>query len=155
MAQRMVLFVCWGNICRSPMAERMAESAAAEAGLDTVRFSSAGVSSEEEGSPIDPRAVAVLSRLGCRTDGHRAHRITLDEARDADMIICAEQLHADMIMRLDPALADKLSLVTDHVPGAEPGSPLPDPWYGAETGFDDTAETIDAALPAVLAQLRR
>lgn len=135
------------------MAERMAEQAAAEAGLNAVRFSSAGVSNEEAGNPIDPRAVATLRRLGCRTGDHRAHRITVEEARSAELIICAEQIHIDRILRMDPSLEPKLSLITDYVPGAEPGSGVPDPWYGDGAGFTATAETISAALPHILDRL--
>lgn len=147
---RAVLFICHGNICRSPMAERMAEQAAADAGLDHLTFTSAGVSAEETGSPIDPRAARKLQALGCRTSDHRAHQITLAEAHAADLIVCAEQRHADRVVRLDSELAPKVKLFTDFVPGAEPGSGVPDPWYGDESGFDDTADTIAAALPAIL-----
>src|SRR5699024_9932193 len=149
-----IVFVCHGNICRSPMAERMAEQAADEAGLEHVRFSSAGVSSEEAGNPIDPRAVRKLRELGCRTGDHRAHRITADEARGADLIICAQQRHADRVVGLDAELAPRVMLLTDFVPGAEPGSGVPDPWYGDASGFDDTADTIAAAPPAILDRTR-
>ena len=71
-----VVFVCWGNICRSPMAERVAERMAAEQGLTGVEFTSAATSSEELGAPIDRRAEAVLREHGYRVDGHKAHPIT-------------------------------------------------------------------------------
>ena len=64
-----VVFVCWGNICRSPMAERVAQGWAERDGLDGVGFTSAGVSREEPGNPIDPRAQRVLTRHGYRTAG--------------------------------------------------------------------------------------
>ncbi len=69
-----VVFVCWGNICRSPMAERVARGRAAEEGLTGVTFSSSGVSDEEHGGPIDARAQRVLARAGYSTGGHRAHQ---------------------------------------------------------------------------------
>lgn len=155
-SDRTVVFVCWGNICRSPMAERLAEQAAATDGLAAVRFTSAGVSAEETGRPIDPRAAATLRRLGARTDGHRAHRITGDEARQAELIVCMEDIHAERVLRLDPddaGLATKVVLLTDFVPGAAPGSGVPDPWYGDQDGFEDTAATISAALPGLFARL--
>ena len=65
-----VVFVCWGNICRSPMAERVARGMAAERGLD-VEADSVGISSEESGNPIDRRAAAVLREAGYSTGGHR------------------------------------------------------------------------------------
>lgn len=136
------------------MAERMAEQAAQQAGLDAVRFTSAGVSSEEEGNPIDDRAVTTLQELGCRTDDHRAHRITADEVDGADLVICAEQLHRDRVLSLAPDATDKVHLLTDFVPGAEPGAPVPDPWYGGQDGFTRTADTIARALPQILNELR-
>ncbi len=148
-----VIFVCWGNICRSPMAERMAEKAAAEAVLDLV-ITSAGVSDEETGHPIDDRAQQTLTALGCRVDDHRAHRITAEEIEDADLIVCAEEQHRQRILSMVPAAEDKVRLITDFVPGATPGSPVPDPWYGDQDGFTRTAETIERALPGILDLLR-
>ena len=79
-----VVFVCWGNICRSPMAERVAQRAAEQAGLTGVRFTSAATSTEELGSPMDARAAAVLSERGytpttiapTRSPGRRSSRPT-------------------------------------------------------------------------------
>lgn len=134
------------------MAERMAEKAADEAGIDAT-FSSAGVSSEETGNPIDPRAVSTLQAAGCRTGDHRAHRITADEVAAAELVICAEEQHRDRVVRLVPDAAERIHLLTDFVPGAEPGSPVPDPWYGEQDGFTRTADTIARALPQILDQL--
>ena len=80
-----VVFVCWGNICRSPMAERIARAQASAKHHDGIVFTSAGVSSEETGNPIDPRARAVLTRHGYDASGHRAHRITAAKIADADL----------------------------------------------------------------------
>ena len=148
-----VVFVCWGNICRSPMAERVAVKAAADAGLDRVDFSSAGTSSEELGAPIDPRAVDVLTAHGYSTDGHRAHQITRSEIEDADLVIAAEPIHLDKLRRLAPD-ADNLSLLSAYDPAAAPGSGLPDPWYGGPEGFVDTLTAIEAAMPGVLDEVR-
>ena len=144
------------------MAERMAELAVRSyenpAALADVRFTSAGVSAEETGNPIDRRAAATLRRLGARTADHRAHRITADEARAAELLVCMERLHADRVLRLDPDdadLADRIVLLTDFIPGAEPGSGVPDPWYGDQDGFEETAATITAALPQLFARLSR
>ena len=75
-----VVFVCLGNICRSPIAERVAERAAAEAGITGVEFSSAGTISEEYDDPMDHRAAAILKEHGYRHADHKARRIT--EIRD-------------------------------------------------------------------------
>lgn len=148
-----VVFVCWGNICRSPMAERVARGWADREGLTGVRFTSAGVSSEETGNPIDPRARAVLTREGYDANHHRAHRITAADIADADLVIGLEQLHVDRMRRLVPD-ATNLSLLTDFDPAAEPGSGIDDPWYGDAEGFNDTLASIEAAMPGVLARVK-
>lgn len=148
-----VVFVCHGNICRSPMAERVARGWAEREGLDGVRFTSAGVSSEETGNPIDPRARSVLRAAGYATDGHRARRITASDLADADLVIGLEPHHVERMRRLAPD-ADHLALLTDFDPDAEPGSGIDDPWYGGPEGFLDTLASIEAAMPGVLARVR-
>ena len=153
-AEVRVVFVCWGNICRSPMAERVAERAAADAGLSGVRFSSAATSTEELGAPIDPRAVRTLAAAGYRTDGHAAHQLTAAEAVDADLVIAMEDLHVDRIRRIAGETGN-VSLLSAYDPDAAPGSGVPDPWYGGQDGFGDTLALIEAAVPGVLDEVRR
>ena len=148
-----VIFVCWGNICRSPMAERVAERAAAEAGLTGVRFTSAGTSAEERDEPMDPRARAVLSAHGYRSGQHRAHRITRTEIETADLVIAMEDIHLRKTTALAPG-ALNISLLTDFDPAAAPGSGVRDPWYGTAAGFEDTLATIESAMPGVLDKVR-
>ncbi|RXW31419.1 low molecular weight protein-tyrosine-phosphatase [Propioniciclava flava] len=147
-----VVFVCWGNICRSPMAERVARRQAADAGLDGVTFTSAGVSAEESGNPIDSRARAVLTRHGYEASGHHAHQITASEIAEADLVIGLEPLHLDRMRSLAPG-ANNLALLTDFDPDAPPGSGVPDPWYGDTAGFEDTLACVEAAMPGILAQV--
>ena len=148
-----VVFVCWGNICRSPMAERVARGWAQREGLEGVRFTSAGTSSEELGEPIDSRAQRVLAAAGYSTGGHRAHQITAAEIRDADLVIAMEDLHLSRMRRLVPD-ADNLALLTDFDPDAAPGSGVPDPWYGSADGFRGTLAAVEAAMPGVLERVR-
>ena len=149
-----VVFVCWGNICRSPIAERVAERTAAEAGLTDVVFTSAATSREEIGAPIDPRAQRVLTDHGYRSGDHSAHQITADEIEGADLVIAAEPLHVDRMLRIAPS-ADNLSLLSDYDPAAPEGSGLPDPWYGGPEGFEETLAAVEAAMPGVLDEVRR
>ena len=88
-----VVFVCLGNICRSPIAERVAERAAADAGMTGVEFSSAGTISEEYDDPMDRRAVAVLKEHGYRYADHRARRITAAQIESADLVVAMENVH--------------------------------------------------------------
>ena len=148
-----VVFVCWGNICRSPMAERVAERMADDQGLTGVEFTSAATSSEELGAPIDRRAEAVLREHGYRVDGHKAHRITRDEIENADLVIAMEDIHVTRMMGLAPE-ASNVSLLTDYDPTAETGSGVPDPWYGTANGFYATLSAVEAAMPGVLDRVR-
>jgi protein-tyrosine phosphatase len=148
-----VVFVCWGNICRSPIAERVAQRKAEEAGLRSVEFTSAATSSEELGAPMDRRAAAVLRDRGYRADGHVAHQIDAAEIAAADLVIAMEDLHVDRMRAMAPA-ADQLSLLTDYDPAATPGAGVPDPWYGSPAGFYDTLSAVEAAIPGVLDRVR-
>ena len=144
-----VVFVCWGNICRSPIAERVAERRAADAGLADVVFTSAATSTEELGRPMDRRAAAVLRDQDYRSGDHRAHQIDRAEIEAADLVIAMEDIHVRRMLAMAPGAAN-LSLLTDYDPSAEPGSGVPDPWYGTAAGFADTLATIEAAMPGIL-----
>ncbi len=143
-----MIFVCWGNICRSPMAERVAKQTAPGAGLDADQFTSAGVSAEETGAPIDPRAAQVLHQHGYRVGSHAAHRITSDELATADLVVAMEQHHIDLLRRLGDV--SHVRLLTDFDPDAEPGAEVPDPWYDTPEAFEDTLAAVEAAVPGVL-----
>ncbi|HOA89780.1 MAG TPA: low molecular weight protein-tyrosine-phosphatase [Propioniciclava tarda] len=148
-----VIFVCWGNICRSPMGERVARKRFAEAGLGHVDITSAAVSTEELGNPIDRRARAVLDRHGFDSGGHRAHKITAAEIADADLVLGFEPIHVSRMRAIAPE-ASNLGLVTDFDPDAAPGSGIDDPWYGDAEGFNDTLASIEAAMPGIIARVR-
>ncbi|MEA5155893.1 low molecular weight protein-tyrosine-phosphatase [Raineyella sp.] len=151
-----VVFLCLGNICRSPMGERVALSHVRDTPwADLVRATSAGASGEEEGNPMDPRARAVLDRHGYDAlTPHVAHRITDAEARRADLVVAAERRHLDALTRRGLDLSGGRGvLLTSYVPGARPGSPLPDPWYGPAAAFEETLTVLEAAMPAFLADL--
>ena len=148
-----VVFVCLGNICRSPIAERVAEHAAAEAGITGVEFSSAGTISEEYDDPMDRRAAAVLKERGYRHDDHRARRITEVRIESADLVVAMEDVHLRSVLELalDPS---KVCLLSSFDPTAVPGSGVPDPWFGSDTGFYDTLAAIEAAMPGLLDRIR-
>lgn len=153
-----IAFLCWGNICRSAMAERMARDHAAqllkdgtlsEEQYEDLVIESFGVSSEESGNPMDRRAADLLVSYGIDVEGHRARRIGSGDAEELDMIIAAEEFHLDR-MREFGISEDRLFLVTDFVDGAQKGEPLPDPWYGDEQDFQDTFAVLDEAIPRII-----
>lgn len=147
-----VIFVCWGNICRSPMAEFVARKVFANEGLDA-RITSAGVSDEEHGGPMDSRARSVLKSHGYPCSGHNAHQIDGSEIMSADLVIAAEPRHIQMMKRMAPD-ADNLRLIRDYDPNCTPGTSLPDPWYGSADGFEDTLDAIEAAMPGIVDEVR-
>lgn len=153
MSEPGIVFVCWGNICRSPMAEVVAHAFAARDGLRGVRFSSAGVSAEEAGNPMDERAVAALRAAGYAPGEFRAHRITAEEAEGADMLIGMEQLHLSRLRQLVPH-AQHLYLMSDFDRNAVPGSAIEDPWYGDDADFVEALEQIERAMPEVIKRAR-
>lgn len=149
-----VVFVCWGNICRSPMAERIAQAWARREGVGGVRFTSSGVSAEERGNPIDARAARQLRAGGYDPTGHRAHRITAPEITAADLVIAMEQHHVELLRRSAPD-ATNLALLSDFDPAAKPGAAVPDPWYGGQEGFVDTQAALEAAMPAIMERVQQ
>lgn len=148
----LVVFVCWGNICRSPMAERVARKWLDDAGVPA-RVTSAGVSDEEGPAPMDRRARAALERAGYDGAGHMAHQIDAEEIDSADLVIAAEPMHIAAMRRLSP-LAGNLRLISDFDPSKKPGTPLPDPWYGPDSRFTATLRAIEAAMPGIVDTVR-
>jgi len=144
-----VLFVCWGNICRSPMAEVVAKDWAHREGLAHVTFTSAGVSNEEAGNPMDPRAVATLTAAGYHPEPHTARLVTRDEVESAAMVIGMERTHLRRIRQLDPE-AGALYLLTDFDPNSIPGTEIDDPWYGDDSDFVVALKQIEAAMPGLM-----
>jgi len=145
-----IIFVCWGNICRSPMAERVAQKMADARGLTEFVFTSAATSRDEIGHAIDMRAQRALRALGYRADGHRAHQITADEVEDAYLVVGMEQLHLDIMKRKIAPDADNLVLLTDYDPSAVRGSGIEDPWWGSEDGFPIALRKIERGVSGLL-----
>jgi protein-tyrosine phosphatase len=140
-----VLFVCLGNICRSPLAKAAFKAEAARIGLD-VQVDSAGIGSWHTGEPPDPRARAVAKRHGIDIGGYRARKVTQQDFRRFSHIAALdhEVLAALQAMRPANATAD-LRLLLDHVDGRK-GEAVADPYYGDEADFETAwADVTDAA----------
>jgi protein-tyrosine phosphatase len=131
-----VLFVCLGNICRSPLAEAAFRAEAERRGLD-VTVDSAGTGGWHVGEPPDPRALAVAARYGVDISHLRARRIARADFDRFDHVVALDRdnLRALQAMRPDGSRS-RLSLLLDHVPGRE-GQAVADPYYGGEAHFDE------------------
>ncbi len=148
-----VLFICTGNICRSPTAQALLVHRAAAAGL-AVQVDSAAISDEERGNPFDARAAAELRRRGVPLHAHCARQIRAADFGRFDWIIGMTRAHDAALRRLAPAgHAARLELLLDLVPGRE-GQDVPDPWYGDARAFVQAFDLIEAGVQGLMAQLR-
>ena len=117
-----VLFVCHGNICRSPMAEFVMKDLVSKAGIgDRVHIASAAVSREEIGEPVYPPARRELQKHGIRCDGHAAHQITRRELETYDKIYYMDRSNARYLQRLFGPDAEKCQPLLER--------DVADPWY--------------------------
>ncbi len=136
-----ILFVCHGNICRSPMAEFVMKDLVGKAGLEREFFiASAATSAEELGNPVYPPARRELSRHGIGCGGKIARQLTARDYEDYDLLIGMDSANLRNMRRIcggDPE--GKLSLLLDYT--ASPGD-VADPWYTGdfETTWRDVSE---------------
>lgn len=148
-----ILFVCLGNICRSPIAETALREEARRRGLDLV-VDPAGTGNWHAGGPPDARAVAVAARHGVDITAPRARQVTQGDFTRFDHIVALDHDNLKDLRRLAPADATaRLSLLLDHVPGRE-GQAVTDPWFGEADGFDVTWAEVTAAARGLAERFR-
>ena len=152
-----ILFVCLGNICRSPMAEFIFRHLAAHDGVgNRFEVASAATSDEEHGNPLYPQARAKLMEHGVPCEGHHARQITAADYQRYDLIVAMDESN---LRNLRPFVgADpqhKVSLLLDHTPESDTahhGRGIADPWY--TRGFDAAYEDILVGCRALLDELK-
>jgi len=140
-----ILFVCHGNICRSPMGEYVLKDMAAKAGrAGEFEIASAAVSREEIGAPVYPPARRELAKHGIHCDGHAARQVTMADYHHYDRIYYMDRSNARYLARMLPANPDKIRPLLDH--------DVADPWYTGD--FSQTWEDIAAGCEQIMEEFR-
>lgn len=148
-----VLMVCTGNICRSVMAQVVLGNEAPDIDVD-----SAGISDEEQGNPIDYRAVTMLRGAGYIVPEHRARQITPFDLDDFDLILAMTHSHFKAVERMAERsgrmlLPGQLRMYRSF--DAEGSSAdVPDPWYGDLSNFRETLETVEEVTARLVEFIR-
>lgn len=150
-AKPAILFVCLGNICRSPMAEGAMRAAAEQAGLE-VEIDSAGTGDWHVGNPPDPRALATARDNGIDITGLRARQVSREDFTRFTHIFALDADNLHNLYALAPGeTTAEIALLLDFVPGRE-GQAVADPYFGGDEGFVRTWEDVTAAAEALVAR---
>ena len=147
-----ILFVCLGNICRSPLAELAFTLEADRTGLFATA-DSAGTGDWHNGRPPDPRSRAEARRHGHSIDYQRARQVTFEDFHRFDHIVALDRQNLADLRAMQPSGATAiLSLLLDHVPGRE-GEGVFDPYTGDASAFAETWEDVTAGARGLVGHL--
>jgi len=149
-----IVFVCTGNICRSPTAEGVLRRMAAERGLtERIEVASAGLEDWHAGAPPDARSQAHARRRGYELGAQRARHFKRADFARFDWVIAMDAGHHERLRALcPPEQAHKLRHAADfseHVPAGG----VPDPYYGDAQGFEEVLDLVEAVCAGVVAQV--
>ncbi|MEH3054828.1 MAG: low molecular weight phosphotyrosine protein phosphatase [Patulibacter minatonensis] len=151
-----VLFVCLGNICRSPTAEALFRAKVAQRGLlGEIEVDSAGTGGWHAGNPADRRAVAEAERRGISMSG-RARQVTASDLRSFDLIVAMDESNRRDLQALatDDEVRGKIVLLREWDPeAAGHDRAVPDPYYGGDREFAEMFEIVDRATDGLLDDL--
>ena len=155
MVKTSILFVCMGNICRSPTAEGVFRHHVAEADLvDNIDIDSAGTHAYHVGERPDRRAIAAAEKRGISLDNIFARRVADEDFERFDMIIAMdEENEARLIEQSSDEHRTKICLFLDFAAGDE--REVPDPYYGGTAGFERVLDLIESASRGLLKEITK
>jgi protein-tyrosine phosphatase len=150
-----ILFVCMGNICRSPTAEgvftRLLRERAPEL---TVEVDSAGTHDYHVGEPPDRRAIAAAARRGVDISTLRARRVDAEDFARFDLILAMDQDNRSTLLRMSPAsLHERIRLLMEFAGDVEGMLDVPDPYYGGAVGFERVLDLVERAAEGLLREV--
>ena len=150
-----ILFVCLGNICRSPTAEGVLRHAIVEEAPELeVEIDSAGTAGYHVGDPPDPRTQRASLRRGIDLSGLRARRVVPGDFSKFDLILAMDRQNLHDLTSLRPAgSTGRLRLFMEYAPDS--GLDVPDPYYGDESAFERTLDLTTQAARGLVAELRQ
>ena len=153
-----ILFVCMGNICRSPTAEGVMRALLREQGIDgRIELDSAGTGNWHAGDPPDERAVAAARGRGVELDG-AARQVTAADFDHFDLIVAMDRDNERALLALAPddAARAKVRLLREFDPASVAAGELdvPDPYYGGPRGFERVLDIVTAACRGLLDEVR-
>ena len=150
-----VLFVCMGNICRSPTAEGVFQDLVSREGLtDRIQIASAGTHGWHVGNPPDPRSVEAAARRGIDLSGQRSQQFRAADHDRHDYVLAMDRENLQFLRQLhNDAARARLSLFLEFAPHIRE-TDVPDPYYGAGDGFEIVLDMIEAASAGLLADIR-
>lgn len=148
-----ILFVCLGNICRSPLAEAAMRAAAERAGVP-VEVDSAGTGDWHVGRPPDPRAIATAARHGLDIAGLRGRQVAAADFIAFDHVVALDRQNLADLRAIMPAGATaEISMLLDHAEGRT-GQDVTDPYFGEDAGFETAWSDIMRGVEGMLATLK-
>lgn len=153
-----VLFVCLGNICRSPAAEILFNAAVAKDGAQQcIAADSCGTASYHIGSKPDSRMLAALQRAGYAWGGHRARQFRRADFEQFDLIIPQDESNREDILYLarTPEQKAKVIPMSRWFPADAADREVPDPYYGGEAGFDHVVRLLERAAGALVQDIQQ
>jgi protein-tyrosine phosphatase len=153
MTVRRVLFVCLGNICRSPLVEAVARKRVAEAGLD-VAVASCGTGGWHAGEGADPRMIAAARAAGHDLSRHRARQLRERYFDDYDLLLVMDRANLRELRKLaaTPEQAERAALFLEWTDAAPPLE-FPDPWHGDAAGFAASVELAEHGVAGLVERL--
>jgi protein-tyrosine-phosphatase len=140
-----ILFVCTGNLCRSPMAEGIMKKELENYPSRELKVSSAGVLTVDGRLASGP-AILVMSEMGIDIMGHHSTRITEKLIRDSDLIVVMETMHREVLLSMAPELNERIKILGDYLPGSNNNRDIDDPYGLGLAEYRQCARQIHACV---------